>query len=64
MSHLLDQFGLACAENPAGIPQCKRTLAAGACGTVVFSFANNANTNLANYSGSLTFSPFGPVPIL
>jgi hypothetical protein len=30
MSHLLDQFGLACAENPAGIPQRKRTLAASA----------------------------------
>jgi hypothetical protein len=41
-----------------------RTIAAGACGTVVFSFQNNVSTNLANYSGSLTFSPFGSVPIL
>jgi len=49
---------------PLGGTTAQRTMAAGACGTVVFSFANNANTNLANYSGSLTFSPFGSVPIL
>jgi len=42
----------------------QRTIAAGACGTVVFSFANNVSTNAANYTGSLTFNPFGPVTIL
>jgi hypothetical protein len=42
----------------------QRTIANGACGTVVFSFQNNVNTNLANYSGSLNFSPGGSVPIL
>ena len=42
----------------------QRTIAAGACGTVVFGFQNNVSTNLADYSGSLTFSPFGSVPIL
>src|SRR5262245_52332435 len=26
--HLLGQFGFACAENPAGVPQCKRAFAA------------------------------------
>jgi hypothetical protein len=49
---------------PLGGTTAQRTMAAGACGTVVFSFANNVNTNLANYSGSLMFSPFGSVPIL
>ena len=49
---------------PLGGTTAQRTMAAGACGTVVFSFQNNANTNLANYSGSLMFSPFGSVPIL
>ena len=44
---------------PLGGTTAQRTIAAGACGTVVFSFQNNANTNLANYTGSLTFSPFG-----
>jgi hypothetical protein len=38
-----------------------RTMAAGACGTLVFTFANNVSTTAANYHGSATFSPFGTV---
>ena len=42
----------------------QRTIAAGSCGTLTFTFANNVSTNPANYPGwSATFSPFGPVPI-
>ena len=40
-----------------------RTTAAGTCDTVVFTFQNNVNTNPANYTGSLTFNPFGTVTI-
>jgi hypothetical protein len=41
----------------------QRTIAAGACGTVVFGFANNVSMNPSNYTGSATFNPypFGPV---
>ena len=42
----------------------QRTIAAGACGTFVFGFQSNVSTNPANYTGQLTFSPFGPVTIL
>jgi hypothetical protein len=40
-----------------------RTIAAGACGTLVFTFQSNVSTNPALYTppGSATFSPFGPV---
>ena len=49
---------------PLGGTTAQRTIAAGACGTVVFSFANNVSTNPALYNpSSLTFSPFGSVPI-
>jgi hypothetical protein len=49
---------------PLGGTTAQRTIAAGACGTVVFSFQNNVSTNAALYSGSLTFTPFGSVTIL
>jgi hypothetical protein len=42
----------------------QRTIAAGACGTVTYTFTNNVDTNATHYTGSLTFSPFGPVTIL
>jgi hypothetical protein len=41
-----------------------RTIAAGSCATLTFSFANNVNTNPGSYTGSATFSPFGPVTYL
>jgi hypothetical protein len=42
----------------------QRTIAAGSCGTLIFNFQNNVSTNPANYTGSATFSPYGPVPFL
>jgi hypothetical protein len=39
-----------------------RTIGAGLCGTVTFTFQNNVSTNPALYTGSATFNPFGPVP--
>jgi hypothetical protein len=41
-----------------------RTIAAGACATLLFTFQSNVSTNAANYTGSATFNPFGPVPYL
>ena len=32
--------------------------------TLTFTFANNVSTNPSNYTGSATFNPFGPVPLL
>jgi len=46
---------------PLGGSTAQRTIAAGACGTLTFTFQNNVSTNPANYTGSATFSPFGPV---
>jgi hypothetical protein len=40
----------------------QRTIPAGSCGTLTFNFANTASTNSALYTGTATFSPFGPVP--
>ena len=42
----------------------QRTIASGSCGTFAFGFQSNVSTNPANYTGQLTFSPFGPVTIL
>jgi hypothetical protein len=39
----------------------QRTIAAGSCATLTFTFTNNVSTNPANYTGSATFNPFGPV---
>ena len=37
-----------------------RTIAAGASKTLTLTFANNASSNLANYTGTGAFNPFGP----
>jgi hypothetical protein len=57
--------------NPPGLTNAallgstaQRTIAAGSCATLTFNFANNINTNPAAYTGSATFNPFGPVPML
>jgi hypothetical protein len=42
----------------------QRTIAAGSCATLTFTFQNNVSTNPSNYTGSATFSPFGPVTYL
>jgi len=42
----------------------QRTIAAGASGTLTFTFANNVNTIASNYTGSATFNPFGSVTTL
>ena len=42
----------------------QRTIAAGSCATLTFTFQNNVSTNPSNYTGSATFSPFGPVTML
>jgi septal ring-binding cell division protein DamX len=42
----------------------QRTIAAGACGTLTFTFQNNVSTNSALYTGSATFNPFGLVTFL
>jgi hypothetical protein len=42
----------------------QRTIAAGSCGTLTFTFANNVSTTASNYTGSATFSPFGIVTML
>ena len=41
----------------------QRTIAAGACGTLTFTFANNVSTNAALYHGSATFSPYTFNPV-
>jgi len=41
----------------------QRTIAAGACATLTFTFNNNVSTNPADYTGSATFNPFGTVPM-
>ncbi len=42
----------------------QRTIAAGSCATLTFTFNNNVSTNPSNYTGSATFSPFGAVTFL
>ena len=43
----------------------QRTIAAnGGSATVTFTFQNNVDTTAANYTGTATFSPFGPVMYL
>jgi len=42
----------------------QRTIATGGSQTLTFTFANNVNTTAANYTGTATFSPFGPVMYL
>jgi hypothetical protein len=42
----------------------QRTMAQAACGTVVFNFTSNVSNNANNYTGSLTFNPFGSITIL
>ena len=42
----------------------QRTIAAGSCQTLTFTFRNNVSTNPSDYTGSATFNPFGPVPML
>jgi hypothetical protein len=39
----------------------QRTIAAGSCATLTFTFTNNVSTNPANYSGSAHFNPGGSV---
>ena len=40
----------------------QRTIAAGSCAVLTFTFANNVSTNPANYTGSAAFSPCCPYP--
>ena len=49
----------------SGTP-AQRTIAApvGSTATLTFTFANNVDTTAANYTGTATFSPFGPVTYL
>jgi hypothetical protein len=42
----------------------QRTIANGGSATLTFTFANNVNTTAANYTGTATFSTFGPVMYL
>jgi hypothetical protein len=42
----------------------KRTIAPGSCTTLSFSFQHNVDTNPNDYTGTATFSPFGPVTYL
>ena len=42
----------------------QRTIAAGSCATLTFTFAKNVDTTPSNYTGSATFSPFGNVTML
>jgi hypothetical protein len=42
----------------------QRTMAVGASEPLEFNFLSNVNTNAANYTGSATFNPFGPVTTL
>ena len=42
----------------------QRTIAAGSCGTLTFTFHNNVDTNATHYTGSATFNPFGTVTML
>ena len=42
----------------------QRTIAAGSSQTLTFTFKNNVDTTASNYTGSATFNPFGPVPML
>jgi hypothetical protein len=41
----------------------QRTIAAGSCATVTFTFKNSVSTNPASYTGTATFNPFGAVPM-
>ena len=42
----------------------QRTIATGGSATLTFTFQNNVDTTAANYTGTATFSPFGPVMYL
>jgi hypothetical protein len=42
----------------------QRTIAAGSCAVLTFTFNNNVDTNNSHYTGSATFNPFGPVTML
>jgi hypothetical protein len=42
----------------------QRTIAAGSCAVLTFTFQNNVDTNNTHYTGSATFNPFGPVTML
>jgi hypothetical protein len=42
----------------------QRTVAAGSCLTLTFNFAKNVATTASSYTGTATFSTFGPVPYL
>ena len=42
----------------------QRTIAAGSSQTLTFTFKNNVDTNAGNYTGSVTFNPFGNVTML
>jgi hypothetical protein len=39
----------------------QRTIAAGSCATLTFTFQQSVDTNPSHYTGSATFNPFGPV---
>ena len=39
----------------------QRTIATNTCGTMVFTFASNVDTNATHYTGSATFNPYGTV---
>jgi len=42
----------------------QRTIATNTCGTMVFTFASNVDTNATHYTGSATFNPYGTVTYL
>jgi hypothetical protein len=42
----------------------QRTIAAGSCTTLTFTFTNSVDTNPSDYTGTATFNPFGPVVYL
>jgi hypothetical protein len=42
----------------------QRTIAAGTCAVLTFTFSNNVDTDNTHYTGTATFNPFGPVPYL
>ena len=42
----------------------QRTITAGSCAVLTFTFQSNVNTSASNYTGTATFNPFGPVNYL
>jgi hypothetical protein len=42
----------------------QRTIAAGSCAVLTFTFRNNVDKDNTHYTGTATFNPFGPVAYL